>query len=201
MNFEAWQRRKRETLRVLRDHLEAGRVDRDIIDLLNVINSLPYAFTTSSCSGRIQVYEASMPGEKFELKTLGKWHSPITSKDLLGAMIGRNTWLAMLPPILHISVCSMVPANHLLKVLRGAGFKRAGIISMARDGIVIETIGTERIEMPLRLEGRDVIKLDAVPSLVNIVNSLLVKSKERLGRLKEALGDEITRGLDNICGE
>ncbi len=201
IDLEVWQKRRKRTLRELREHLAAGRVDNDIIELLDVINSLPYAFTTSSCSGRIQLYEADMPGEKFELRTLGKWHSSITQDDLLRAMTGRNMWLAVLPPILHISTCSIESANHLLKVLRGTGFKRAGIISIARDGITIETIGTERLEMPLRLRGRDLVGHDTMPMIVEVVNSLLVRSKERLGRLEEALRDEIARGMDNICRE
>ncbi len=200
IDLKAWQRRRERTLEELKEHLAAGRVDEDIIELLEVINSLPYAFTTSSCSGRIQLYKADMPGEKFELETLSKWHSPVTQGDILEAMRGRDIWLAMLPPILHISTCSIESASHLLKVLRGAGFKRAGIISIARDGITIETIGTERLEMPIRLRGRNLIGEDAIPMIVEIVNSLLARSKRRLGRLEEAIKDEIARGLDNICG-
>ncbi len=201
IDLKAWQKRRERAFKELKEHLAVGRVDKDVITLLNVINSLPYAFTTSSCSGRIQLYEADMPGEKFELKTLGKWHSPVTRNDILEAVRGKNVWLAVLPPILHISTCSIESARHLLKILREAGFKRAGIISIARDGITIETIGTERLEMPVRLEGKDIIEEDVMPMIVKVVNSLLVRSKGRLGRLEEALKDEIARGLDNICGE
>jgi len=31
-------------------------------------------YTTSSCSGRVQVYASRLPGMKFDMVTLGKWH-------------------------------------------------------------------------------------------------------------------------------
>jgi len=200
VDVEAWRKRREATMRELEEHLRSGRVDGDIRSLLQIINSLPYAFTASSCSGRIQLYEAREPGEKFSMRTLAKWHSPIEVDDLLRAMEGEDLWLAVLPPILHIVACSLEAALHLLEVLRGSGFKRAGVISVARDGATVETSGTERLEMPLRLGGRDIVRAETIPLIVERANSILVRSRVRIRRLEEVLGDEVAGGLDNLCG-
>lgn len=203
VDLVSWRRRREHAMVQLKKHLLAGRVDEDIIGLLKVINSLPNAFTTSSCSGRIQLYEASEPGEKFEMKTLGKWHRPVKSEELLMKLdaSGNSVWLAVLPPILHIVACSLDSSLHLLKILRSAGFKRAGIISASRGGITLEAIGTERLEAPLKLEGHQVVKGEAIPLIVRKVNSLLIRSKARIRRLEEVLEVEAPGSLDNICGE
>ncbi len=203
MDRRFWIRRRESTLAELGSHMEAGRVDEDIISLLKVINSLSYAFTTSSCSGRIQIYAASEPGDKFGIRTLGKWHSPITVGDLARTLEdgSDSIWLAVLPPIIHVATCGVKAAFHLLDLLRSAGFKRAGIISAARDGITLEAIGTERMETPLRLSGVDVPREDAIPLIVERANSLLTRSKVRIRRLEEVLVSEAARGLDNLCWE
>ncbi len=203
MDRRLWIRRRESTLAELRSHVEAGRVDEDIISLLNVINSLSYAFTTSSCSGRIQIYAASEPGDKFGIRTLGKWHSPITVGDLTRTLEdgADSIWLAVLPPIIHVATCGVEAAFHLLDLLRSAGFKRAGIISASEDGITLEAIGTERMEAPLRLSGVDVLREDAIPLIVERANSLLIRSKGRIRRLEEVLVSEAAGSLDNLCWE
>ncbi len=194
-----WSIRRAEALSRLREHIRAGRVDQDIVDLLEVINSLDYAFTTSSCSGRIQLYEAPIPGSKFNMRTLGKWHNPVSPEEVAALIRGENVWLAVLPPILHVSV-RLGMESHFLRLLRDAGFKRAGIISLSQDEAVVEASGTERMEAPLILEGSPVYREEALPLLVGRANQLLLKSKGRLRRLKEVLSVE-ARGLDNIGGK
>ncbi len=203
MDPRLWMRRRQDSLTTLENHIDSGRVDPDIVSLLDAINSLNYAFTTSSCSGRIQVYAATEPGEKFTLRTLGKWHFPIREEDLVAVLEGgdESIWLAVLPPILHVVTCSTRAAFRMLDLMRSAGFKRAGIISASRDGITLEAMGTERMEAPLRLSGVDLLRDGAIPLIVARANSLLVRSKRRIARLEEELRDEASGGLDNLCGE
>lgn len=203
VDLKSWLRRRENAMAKLEDHLKAGRVDEDMVSLLKVINSLPYAFTTSSCSGRIQLYEALEPGEKFGIRTLGKWHEPIKFEEILARLdiAGNFVWLAVLPPILHITACGLEASIRLLNILRSAGFKRAGIISASKDGITLEAIGTERLEAPLKLEGEYVVRRDAIPLIVRRANSLLTRSKARIRKLEEVLRVEPSRGLDSICGE
>ena len=195
-----WSIRRREALRRLEEHVRQGRVDPDVIDLLKVINSLGYAFTTSSCSGRIQLYQAELPGSKFEMKTLGKWHRPVKASEVRERIRGENVWLAVLPPILHISVRRDKEA-HFLSLLRESGFKRVGIFSISDDEALIEASGSERLETPLILSGVRTYREEALSLIVEAANRLLLKSKTRLTRLKEVLSREAPGGLDNLGGE
>ncbi len=194
-----WERRKREALRRLRDHIGEGRVDPDIVSLLEAINELPFAYTTSSCSGRIQLYEAELPGEKFSLRSLGKWHSWVDGNELIGAMRGENIWLAVLPPILHIYTCGLRASLHMLKLLRETGFKRACIMHLSREGGFVEASGSERLELPLRLRGKDMLDAEGIMLIVEVANSMLGRAKARLPRLEVRVRYEASRGLDNLC--
>jgi len=198
---EDWKRRKEAALGRLREHFDEGRVDPDIFSLLDALNSLPFAYTTSSCSGRIQLYEAELPGEKFSLRSLGKWHSSVDEEEILSAMRGENVWLALLPPIIHIRTCSLRASLAMLRILRESGFKRAGILHLSRAGGFIEAMGTERLEMPLRLRGRELLDPEAIKLIVDAANSMLLRAKERIHRLEVRLRHEASRGLDNLCGE
>jgi len=202
VDITAWLKNREFSLKRLEEHRREGRVDQDILELLDAINSLEYAFTTSSCSGRIQIYEAREPGDKFGLRTLVKWHNSIEYPQLEPILEeGLNLWLAVLPPILHINTCSLRAAYHVLGLLKESGFKRAGIISVSRDGVVIEALGTERMEMPLKLEGRLVVKKELLPLIVERANSLLMRSKVRISKLREVILNEAPGGMDNLCGE
>ncbi|MCC6029371.1 MAG: hypothetical protein LM591_04465 [Candidatus Korarchaeum sp.] len=192
-----WEERKRAALERLRVHLAQGRVDPDILSLLDAINSLPFAYTTSSCSGRIQLYEARAPGEKFGMVSLGKWHSPVEPDEILSRMRGDNLWLALLPPIIHAFTCSLEASIFLLKIMRGAGFKRACIMNLSRP--FIEARGTERLEIPLRLEGRDIVDPEGIRLIVGTANRMLSRAKLRISKLEVMLRDEASRGLDNLC--
>jgi len=194
-----WGERKRAALERLKLHIAQGRVDPDILSLLDVINSLPFAYTTSSCSGRIQLYEARVPGEKFDMINLGKWHSPVEPDEILSKIRGYNVWLALLPPIIHAFTCSLEASIFLLKIMRRAGFKRACIMNLSKP--FIEARGTERLEIPLKLEDRDIVDEEGIRLIVRTANEMLRRAKVRISKLEVMLRDEASRGLDNLCRE
>ncbi|MEM3480909.1 MAG: hypothetical protein QXJ39_04530 [Candidatus Korarchaeum sp.] len=196
-----WKRRKETALERLSDHMRRGRVDPDLFSLLEAINSLPFAYTTSSCSGRIQLYEAELPGEKFSMRGLGKWHSEVEEGELIGAIRGENVWLAVLPPILHVYTCSLRASLLMLKLLRESGFKRAGIVHLSGGGGFIEAMGTERLELPLRLRGRDLFDPEGIRLIVDAANSMLRRAKTRLSRLEVRIEHEASRSLGDLCRE
>ncbi|MCS7102704.1 MAG: hypothetical protein NZ992_02340 [Candidatus Korarchaeum sp.] len=196
-----WERRKEVALERLRDHLEKRRIDPDIVSLLEAINSLPFAYTTSSCSGRVQLYEAELPGEKFSMRSLRKWHFGVEEEELLRFMRGENVWLAVLPPIIHVYTCSLRASIRMLKLLRESGFKRAGILHLSEEGGFLEAVGTERLELPLRLKGRDLLDAESIRLIVEVANSMLRKAKVRLSRLEVRVKHEASGGLGDLCRE
>jgi len=187
---DAWTRRKEHFLRRLERERREGRVDGDIVPLLKVLNSLNDYYTTSSCSGRIQVVSAHLPGDKWRMVTLAKWHRPVSVEDVLSVIRGTDhpdLWFSVQPPILHVICRTPRAALALLRLARNSGFKRAGIQGARRQRYAVEIVGTERIEAPLRLNGIWVVREEAIPMLVEVANKVLLRGKARLDRLRRAL--------------
>jgi len=183
---DSWLKRKRAFIDRLEREIAVGRVDKDIIPLLRAINSLNEYYTTSSCSGRIQVVASELPGEKGLMRTLAKWHEPVevvVIERVIRESAEPNLWFSVQPPILHIMCRSLEAAFKMLYVARSSGFKRAGIQGGKKGRYPVEIIGTERIEAPLRLHEVDIVPIERLPLLVEAANRLLLRSKERLKRL------------------
>lgn len=178
---------KKYFIKRLKHEIKEGRVDKDIIDLLLIINSHPYLFTTSSCSGRIQLYCANLPGDKFNLINIVKWHSSptyLSFKKHVYENNMRNIWLAVVPPIFHVSSINLFYAEKILKIALISGFKHSGIISIGNSRVVIEIVGSERIEMPLKFNDKFLISEEDLHIVFNLSTKLLEKSKNKIFRLK-----------------
>ncbi|RLE82891.1 MAG: hypothetical protein DRJ51_00110 [Thermoprotei archaeon] len=184
-----WNTRKDYFLRRLREEFEAGRVDPDLKDLLDLINLLDDYYTTSSCSGRIQVAEVRMPGDKFDLRTLGKWHWKVDLEDIKEVLTkgGDYVWLMVQGPIIHITSRNLESALKMLSLARACGFKHSGIQVYKRFRILIEIMGSEEMTVPLKWAGVTIVSEDGLSSLVNIANELLERSKSKLKRFKKAV--------------
>jgi len=185
---ERWLTLRRKALDQLELHKKEGRVDADILWLLDIVNSTESYYTTSSCSGRIQVIAGRHPGEKGRLRVLAKWHRPIAPEELLlvlNATSEENVWLSVHPPIMHIVARDIPSARRLLIAARNSGFKHSGIQGLGKR-IVVEIMSMEKLEAPLRLKGSDIVSPEKYPLLVDAANELLLRGKSRLGKLAEA---------------
>ena len=178
-----WLAKKKIAMDRLKRDIKLGRVDPDIVWILNLINSLEDFYTTSSCSGRIQITANRLPGDKFSLITLAKWHHIIKKDDFLRVVensIEENLWFSVQPPILHIACKTLDTAIGMLRLARNNGFKHAGIQGITDTRIVVEITSTERIEVPIRLKGKYIISLKNLDELITVANNLLLRSKGRL---------------------
>jgi len=196
-----WEKAKREYLMMFEEELKMGRVDKDIVWLIRKINLLKDYYTTSSCSGRIQVTANRVPGEKFNLITLAKWHRIIKIEELLTVIetsCEENLWFSVQPPILHVVCRDLESAEKLLEIARNSGFKHSGIQGLNPQRIVIEITSSERIESPLRLKGMEFVSEERLQILVKIANELLIKAKSKLVRLGAGLSSLKSR--NNILG-
>ncbi len=196
---------KQETLRKLDEALMNGLVDQEVIPLLEAINKLPWAVTTSSCSGRLMVISVPEPGDKLGSTVLGKWHRTVSSEEVLDALGKWNgsgqVHLLVQPLLLHIRCMDIVTASELRNLANGNGLKFSTIRSIRTDhsgtipdwGVVVEFLGTERIEVPLHIYNRDSMPF-IIPPLVVHGNELLVRIKERIPTIVSAiLGMEINK--------
>lgn len=161
------------------DKSKKGRIDRDIKQLVKFINSLDDYYTNSSCSGRIVVQSALKKGES-------KWifikHSSVKFSEInksLTILPKEPLWFKQEPIILHITCRTIDNAQKLLDLAREAGLKRSGIIG-TRKKIVVEIIGTERIEAIIAKDGKLLINDDYIKELIIEANKKLKMAKKRI---------------------
>ncbi|RLE61167.1 MAG: hypothetical protein DRJ35_01205 [Thermoprotei archaeon] len=194
----SWIAGRKKALNQLQEHMSQGRVDEDIIWLLNIINSNQNLYTTSSCSGRIQVAASPLPGDKGIMRILAKWHrkiSPIELELVVTSTKEPNIWFAVHPPIFHIAAKDLETAKTVLNIARNNGFKHSGIQGMGKRYIV-EIMSMEKLETPLRLNGIEMISVENYPYLVDAANKMLEKAKNRLKPLGDAFLSLIEKGED-----
>jgi len=171
--------------------LEAAKsentVDPEVIPLIDKINS-GRNYTTSSCAGRIYLYEIAGFGEKFTLNPLGKWHGEVAEGEFLSAIKTHThfqLWLKVQPPIIHVACPDLEAANQLLKKAYGSGFKYSSIKST--DPFLVEITSSELMEVPLGEAGKLFVTDEYLQKLLHISNQKLKKSQSKINRLLETL--------------
>ncbi len=196
---------RRETFyRRLVEEAEKGLVDFDIKDFLFRFNrECRDIFTTSSCSGRIILAEASrlsLVKSSHEFKFIAKWHRPVTTREVverLEAFNPRNAWLLARAPIIHFSARSIDIGVKLLKIAQNVGFKHSGIISIRDYGeVVIEVQADDRLDAPLIIDGEWIVKKETLDTLIQLVNETLMIGKLRLVNLIGMLEKEFLKNFD-----
>ena len=183
MKFEE---RKKQVLKKLEqgiDKSRKGSIDEPIKNLVWLINSLEYYYTTSSCSGRIMLQSSALKGKKWENEWYFVSHDLIDDVDMIWNELNHDdVWLRMDAAILHIACKSIEDAEKMLIAARDAGFKRAGIISL--KNLIIEAISTEHIEMPLVVDGKKLIDVNALKIIIDEANKRLQRTHEKIKKFE-----------------
>jgi len=144
--FDRFSKEKSDFLKK-KDRSKKGHIDNGIKKILNKINSKKDYYTTSSCSGRIVLLE-KLSSKKNEAKWIFTKHTKIKFNEIknhLKNKIKNEIWFKQEPLILHVRCRDLKSAKKLFDASRKI-FKRAGIISLSDKKIVVEIIGTERID-------------------------------------------------------
>lgn len=195
---------KREALISLFTAMREKKVDDDIVELLMLINSIRGVYTTSSCSGRIGIIEEPDLGAKPLSRWLIKEHRPITfeeAKESLKKAQRGFLFLKSQPPIFHIVAESFDVAKKLHELGLASGFKYTTFKAL-KERILIEINGTEYLTVPLGKDGRVLVDDEYLMFAVELGNTMLMRAKSRLPRLKEnfeKLRDEL--GEDELFQE
>jgi Uncharacterized conserved protein len=194
----AWKDRKNYFIQRLINEHKIKRVDEDILELLNLINSLDNYYTLSSCSGRIQIIEGENLSKRDSLKSLAKWHREVKIeeiKEVLNEKISyENLWISVQPPILHVACKTLEDALNLIKSARECGFKHSGILSFEWDRYVVELNSSVRLDIPLFYKGKRIFDLDKIDNLIFILNENLRRAKQSLDLLKEKIKKTFIHG-------
>ncbi len=170
-----------------KDKSSIGELDEHILKLCEIINLKENYYTTSSCSGRIIVMidqDKKGPGlfkfvshDLVEFKELKKEIEKIKERDLK---------FKSEPPILHIACKTLEDAEKLLKKSQESGWKRSGIISIGKN-VVVEMIGTEKIEFPFMKDGKVLVDDNFLKIVLEKANKNLEKAWSKIERLENSL--------------
>lgn len=169
--------------------IEDKMIDKEILFLLDKINSLADYYTTSSCYGRIVIAESTIDNKKKSYQFLGKWHRKVTP-DEVNYAIGKHKKnilsLRLDPIILHIGCKNMNSANRLLKICQKTGLKRTGIYQII-PRIIIEIIGVDSLQAPLGENGNILAGHEHIAFLIDIVNSKFFDNEKKIECLAKEL--------------
>lgn len=191
MQFE---KQKQDTLNK-KDRSKKKSIDKDIKKLVDLINSLPDFYTTSSCSGRILLI--SFPGEnrKYNVKWPFVSHDKVKFSGIKSSLgdavrnfnknkIKDDVWLKQESMILHVCCRTLKSASDMIETAKHIGFKRSGINTISNK-ILLEILSTERIEVPVVKEGKLLVNDDYLKVLVKEANKKMIKNKEKIKKFYE----------------
>ncbi len=171
-----------------KDKSRKGTVDAGIRALCDIINNKENYYTTSSCSGRIQLLWIAPSRKKHETKFLYSTHDRADAKEVIKTLHESDgeVWLRTECFILHVVCRTIRDADSLLRACHQLGLKRAGIISMGPK-LTIEIINHPRIDAPLRTEGNILVQDHYIKFLTELGNTLLDKNRDMIARLEKKI--------------
>ncbi|KAM9720062.1 tRNA wybutosine-synthesizing protein 3 homolog isoform 2-T2 [Menidia menidia] len=179
---ETFEQRKKYCLNKL-DLSKKGSVDEDIQHVVYLINSCKDLFTTSSCSGRIILFDG-FPNNSDVQKKGCVWlfvaHSKCTFDDLMSGL-SRSTNDAVLkfePFVLHVQ-CRRLEDAQLMAIR-----------------------STHGLEVPLTHNGKLLVEHDYIHFLIQKVNAKMEQNIQRIQRfyksLQAALSSDKIHNLDTL---
>lgn len=178
------------------DLSKKGSIDSPICDLVHRINEQPAYFTTSSCSGRVCVFEENNQSDvkKKGCRWLYTTHAVCSLEDVVAA-VHQSTGDAFFkfePFVLHVQCRSLEDAQAVLSAAVGAGFRNSGI-SIGKKGKVITAVrSTHSLEVPLTHQGETLVSVQYLEYTVKLAEK---KMKENLGRISR-FKDNLERAFD-----
>ena len=185
-NDNPWKNEKDFAMKRFQRELDAGKVDIEIVDIINKINQTDDYYTTSTCSGRVQLIDIASI-EEMNGERLINSHSEISSDEIINLKFVNFLLLLSEPPIFHIVAKDEVTAKKILLIGQSCGFKRTGIRSIKNKRYTVEILSTEFLKIPLGKDGIFWIKEEKIGELVVFVNDVLKRGKKKLEKLRKEL--------------
>jgi tRNA wybutosine-synthesizing protein 3 len=195
---DAFEMKKKACLEKLYkpDRSRKGEVDKALIPLINYLNTLCDYYTTSSCSGRIQILTES--DKKPDVKWLYVSHEKVDLKDIEKVLCELNLkeypndriWLRQENLILHVVCKNIGAANNILKIARDIGLRRSGIIADSNQ-IVVEICSTEKMDVPVAEKGKMLVDKKYISIITDIANKKFSIGREKLLLLESEIKSKL----------
>ncbi|MFA5357405.1 MAG: hypothetical protein WC308_00565 [archaeon] len=168
--------------------LREGKMDKDFIPLCKYVAKTKNYFTSSGCAGRIALVALDEEETKKESAFYRKWHRKVSEKEVIEAVKkfeGKILWFKQEPLILHIGAGTLENAKKILSASERAGIKRAGI-KVAKEGkFIIEMVGTQNINAPIKENGKMLANEEFLKYLVKKANQKFLKNLETIKKFEK----------------
>jgi len=174
----------------LENAIKNKAVDAEIIPLLDVINSVDWMYTTSSCAGRTQILQRDEIGDKKNSIILGKWHDFITSDDIENTLkknISGYIYFFLQSPIIHIVTEDLDKGLMIKNLAIESGFKYSNIKSIKKNKIVVEILSSEHLQIPIGKNEKIYVDEEYISFIVERANAGLLRARNKLNNLMKNL--------------
>jgi len=183
---------KKRTLTEKKDMSKAGGIDKQIVPLIDLINSKGDFYTTSSCAGRVLIFEKTEDAKKNQVNWLLSSHEPVEMNQVKEVLkdLKLDVWFAFQPLIMHVRARDLKNAHSLIQLAREVGLKRGGVISLEEKPLV-EIQGVDEIATIIAKNGKLIIDDDYLNTLIDQANKKMAKNSERSNRLRELISSNL----------
>lgn len=174
------------------DRSQKGSIDEHVVPLCSIINSKADLYTTSSCSGRTVLIRIPDSGRKNESEWLYVSHEKADETKIRTVFTNPpedEVWFRYEPFILHVAVKEINSAARLLKTVQSLGIKRSGIIAISEEKIMLEIIGSERIDTIVSKSNQLLVSEDYLNLLISKANKKWEQNMETINRLHDAINN------------
>ena len=208
------------------DKSPKGCIDGPVISIVDFLNSVQEFYTTSSCSGRISVYEHGLSRKGINWLLVN--HGTVTIDLIWDAIInkgieGHNNILdhenkndsnhynenllisfKCEPSIIHVCCHNLEGAKTLLHMVLACGFRESGL-TISGSGKIMLAIRTnsDSLELPILLKSCLLYKKETLALVVEEANQRLLHNFARLDKLLDMLKKkycwpQLSLSVDNI---
>lgn len=174
------------------DFSKKGSVDEDISHIVSFINSHDKYFTTSSCSGRIILFDgvSDCPDvQKQNCSWLFVTHQKCQQEDVVKGLeksAGEATF-KFEPFVLHVQCKHLTDAQLLHTVAINSGFRNSGITVGKKGKIIMAVRSTHCLEVPLSHRSKVLVSDEYLEFLVGVANQKMEENLKRIERFNECL--------------
>ena len=182
------------------DKSKKGNVDEEIIKLIDLINSMPNYYTTSSCAGRVMLLTFGKLGKKHQSKWLYCSHKKAKYteiKDSLKIIPKEKVWFTQEPLIVHVCCKSIEDAKQLLKITTNAGFKYSGITTISKK-IILEIKGVDKMNTPISNNSKLIVDDNFLKFLTKEGNEKMKTNKKRIDKFTKKLKRIIKKSKEEM---
>ena len=161
------------------DKSKKRSIDKEISHILDVLNVHPDFYTTSSCSGRIMLFEPHQ--KKNQANWLYVTHGLPKLNQMKKAVANstKDVWFKQEPAIFHVVCRNLDAAKIILDAANTAGMKRTGL-STINNKIVCQVSSTDQLTTIVAKDDNVLVDDTYLLALIKEANKKMAKNKERL---------------------